>query len=286
MELMRKVFRSATDEEMPLLAERLECLREAGRVLYEKHGCSTAGLVTAANGSATKLVNMLARDFGCFRDECSFEGRRKPVRFLKRAQILVADLWACFGGEGYGAFRDIDKLTMFADYRVPQMLQAMGCLYYSPGLLTTIQAKKTIDSGSNWEMQLRGELSAFPRLPEQRYLAKANGHSVQHLVRGADPARDPAAAPRRQGQRCAHRLLPVRHNEGDGGGRQGRDTAPPHTEHLVLTGWPALSLFSGAFSLLELGCFTPDGIGQWRNALSAIFGTAVVCLTTRSRYTL
>lgn len=34
-ELMRSVFRSETDEEMPLLKERLECLREAGDVLYK-----------------------------------------------------------------------------------------------------------------------------------------------------------------------------------------------------------------------------------------------------------
>jgi hypothetical protein len=33
--VLRQVFRSCTDEEMPLLAERLACLREAGTVLYE-----------------------------------------------------------------------------------------------------------------------------------------------------------------------------------------------------------------------------------------------------------
>lgn len=32
-ELIKHVFRSATDEEIPLLQERLQCLREAGRVL-------------------------------------------------------------------------------------------------------------------------------------------------------------------------------------------------------------------------------------------------------------
>lgn len=36
------------------------------------------------------------------------------VRFYKRAQILVADLWACFEGESYGGFHDIDGVTMFA----------------------------------------------------------------------------------------------------------------------------------------------------------------------------
>lgn len=34
-EKMAYIFRSATDEEMPLLRERLDCLREAGQVLAE-----------------------------------------------------------------------------------------------------------------------------------------------------------------------------------------------------------------------------------------------------------
>jgi len=103
------------------------------------------------------LVNILTRDFSCFRDEFKFEGRRKPIRFFKRAQILVADLWACFGGESYGAFKDIDKITMFADYRVPQILNNMGCLYYSPSLATAIKEKRLIESGTRWELQLRGK---------------------------------------------------------------------------------------------------------------------------------
>lgn len=55
---------------------------------------------------------MLADRFPCFRDEAKYEG--KKVRFLKRAQIFVADLWAAFNGESYGEFNDIDKITMFA----------------------------------------------------------------------------------------------------------------------------------------------------------------------------
>ncbi|KAJ8128793.1 hypothetical protein O1611_g4841 [Lasiodiplodia mahajangana] len=109
----------------------------------------------AANGSAAALVNLLARDFSCFRDEFQFEGRRKPIRFLKRAQILVADIWGCFNGESYGAFRDIDKITMFADYRVPQILATLGCIGYSPPLQALISRKETLESGSKYEMQLR-----------------------------------------------------------------------------------------------------------------------------------
>ena len=39
------------------------------------------------------------------------------VTIYKRAQILVADIWACCGAKGYGEFKDIDVITMFADYR-------------------------------------------------------------------------------------------------------------------------------------------------------------------------
>jgi hypothetical protein len=69
-------------------------------------------LIEDAKGSAAGLVNLLVDKFPCFQDEGTFE--RKKVRFLKRAQILVADLWAAFEGEGYGEFNDIDKITMFA----------------------------------------------------------------------------------------------------------------------------------------------------------------------------
>lgn len=68
--------------------------------------------IQEANGSAGYLVNLLADDFSCFRDV--YIDDDKEVQIYKRAQILVADLWACFEGTGYGKFDDIDQITMFA----------------------------------------------------------------------------------------------------------------------------------------------------------------------------
>ena len=168
--MLRHVFRSATEEEIPLFAERAACLREAGQILYEvssnpgtsatnadniqKYQCSFTNCISTADGSAAALVNFLVNDFPCFRDHFRFEER--TVRFYKRAQILVADIWACFGGEGYGAFNDIDKITMFADYRIPQMLNSLGCLMFSPSLETKIRAGRILESGENCEIELRG----------------------------------------------------------------------------------------------------------------------------------
>lgn len=122
----------------------------------QKYECDITNLIVDAKGSAARLVNLLAQDFKCFRDEHQFEGRKKPIRILKRAQILVADIWACFEGKDYGEFRDIDKITMFADYRIPQILNSMGCLQYSPLLDLAVREKKMMASGDNREVQLRG----------------------------------------------------------------------------------------------------------------------------------
>ncbi|KAJ5672007.1 hypothetical protein N7507_001134 [Penicillium longicatenatum] len=153
-EILRHVFRSATDEEIPLFHERVQCLREAGEVLCNGFGGSFANCIDSANFSAAGLVNLLTESFDCFRDETVFHGKR--VRLYKRAQILVADLWACFNGEDFGEFHDIDKITMFADYRIPQMLHQLGCLRYSPPLENHIRSLKPLTPGSTWEVELRG----------------------------------------------------------------------------------------------------------------------------------
>lgn len=77
-----------------------------------KPDMSVIRLVEKADHSAGKLVNLLVKYFPSFRDEAHFNGRK--VRFFKRAQIFVADLWAACNGTGYGEFGDIGHLTMFA----------------------------------------------------------------------------------------------------------------------------------------------------------------------------
>jgi hypothetical protein len=152
--VLEHIFRSATDEPMPMLSSRIAILREAGDILYHHFDCKPANLISGAEGSAAKLVNLLVSHFPNFHDVTSFQGRQ--VRLLKRAQILVADLWACFQGTSYGAFNDIDALTMFADYRIPQMLETLHCLWYSPRLASKIARKELLRSGEDLEVEIRG----------------------------------------------------------------------------------------------------------------------------------
>ncbi|KAJ5239110.1 hypothetical protein N7468_003729 [Penicillium chermesinum] len=193
-EVLRHVFRSATDEEIPLLQERLECLREAGDVLCNEFGGSFANCIESADLSAAGLVNLVTESFNCFRDEIIFQNRR--VRLYKRAQILVADLWACFNGEDFGEFNDIDKITMFADYRIPQMLHQLGCLRYSPPLESHIRSLKPITPGSTWEVELRGtsiwcveliKREIEKRHPEVKTAGKSDMNSQPESEVGGEP---------------------------------------------------------------------------------------------------
>lgn len=47
-------------------------------------------------------------------------------------------------------------LTMFADYRVPQILAYLGVLEYSPELVEMLNLTDLVENGSELEVQLRG----------------------------------------------------------------------------------------------------------------------------------
>ncbi|KAK6353310.1 hypothetical protein TWF696_005282 [Orbilia brochopaga] len=153
-ELLTHVFRSATSTPFPMLPERIACLREAGDILCREFNGSFVNCIKEADESAAALVNLVVAEFPCFRDEATFQGRK--IHFYKRAQILVADVWASFNGTSYGTFRDINTLTMFADYRIPQILHTLGCLIFSPPLDAAIRDRRPIPPQSTWELEIRG----------------------------------------------------------------------------------------------------------------------------------
>ena len=63
---------------------------------------------------------------------------------------------ACFEGQKWGEFRDIDHVTMFADYRVPQALLALDLLTYSDELMQYLQKDGRLEPGEEREVEIRG----------------------------------------------------------------------------------------------------------------------------------
>ncbi|XP_014662412.1 PREDICTED: UPF0553 protein C9orf64 homolog isoform X1 [Priapulus caudatus] len=154
LEKLREHLRGEDGGEMPMMQERLANIREAGSVLVEKFSGSFLTCVERSNKSASCLLRLILDNFPSYRDETTYVGRR--VALWKRAQILVADIWLCCEGKGHGEFHDIDTLTMFADYRIPQALVYFGVLEYSQELLDLLLKGHLFQSGDRKEVEIRG----------------------------------------------------------------------------------------------------------------------------------
>lgn len=140
---------------MPLLNERVSCLHEVGKKLLEKYDGNFENVIKSANGSAETLLNIVVQDFPCFYDVASFKGT--DVSIYKRAQILVGDVYAFTRGNGMGSFADLnDTITMFADYRVPQVLVHFGALVYNEELMNDLKNDKLLQNGDQKEVEIRG----------------------------------------------------------------------------------------------------------------------------------
>ncbi|XP_055854175.1 queuosine salvage protein [Episyrphus balteatus] len=139
---------------IPLLRNRVDCLQEVGKILVAVYDANFEKMIKLAKKSAEKLLELIVGEFICFRDTAHFE--KKYVSLYKRAQILVGDIWSCFGGKGLGEFHDIGKITMFADYRVPQVLVHFGALEYTDELMEVLKKDTILENGDRMEVEIRG----------------------------------------------------------------------------------------------------------------------------------
>jgi hypothetical protein len=138
---------------MPLFAERLRHAREVGRVLAARYEGQFARAIERCERSAVALALLLAREFPSFDDVALWRGQ--TVRFYKRAQICVADLGLAFQGQGWGAFDDLDRLSAFADYKLPQRLRQQGALVYAPELAALVDSYALVPAGAEPEIEIR-----------------------------------------------------------------------------------------------------------------------------------
>ncbi len=143
----------ATAPNIPMFSERLKNLREAGSIILSHPGADVISLLDKAAGSAVRLATMVAKNFPSFRDEAQYNGQ--TVYFWKRAQIFAADIYAAFGGKNLGDFKDIDSLTAFADYKLPQVLRELGIISYNRELAAKVDSFQYLAPGSEPEIEIR-----------------------------------------------------------------------------------------------------------------------------------
>jgi len=97
-DVMSSIFRPiANASPIPLFEQRVFNAREVGRVLLEKYDGQFAHAIEQTKENAVQLALLLTHDFSSFNDVVSY--RNHEVRFFKRAQICVADLYGAFSGK-------------------------------------------------------------------------------------------------------------------------------------------------------------------------------------------
>lgn len=139
--------------ELQFLKKRWEIARAMSGAIMQKYGGSSHRFVVLARKRFARLVPAIVRDVPYFNDVARYRGRK--VYFLKRAQILAADISGAFGNKGIGYFQDSDYLTAFADYKLPQILHHWGVLSYAPELEDKIRQGVIIPQGSAAEVEIR-----------------------------------------------------------------------------------------------------------------------------------
>lgn len=138
---------------LQLMEERHRILNELGMIIKNRFNGDIREIIQPAEGKTLVLLDILVEVFPFFRDSAYYEGKR--VHFHKRAQILIADLNGAFNGKSWGYFKDMDRLSAFADYKLPQVLRHMGILEYSPQLSEMIDSFVLLEPGSREEVEIR-----------------------------------------------------------------------------------------------------------------------------------
>ena len=201
-----------------LLEERARMLREVFTVISDKYESSCVNFVMKAKQNAALLVKMIIDEFVCFRDTAIYKGEQ--IFFYKRAQILVSDIHLIYKDliemsnnkshvseyECINFGNTVSQLTMFADYRVPQILRSKDVLVYSEMLSNVVANKNEIEHGSIYEVEIRaGTVVAVELIKEELAKKGMNVLSLEidvYLWEEGEKQRDTTEHP-------AHRTLSI-----------------------------------------------------------------------------
>ncbi len=162
---------------------------QLGELLEERYEGNPAILIAASDQKAQQLITILL-DLPFYRDIAQYHGLEIP--FLKRAQLLVADLSLALAGHPFGTFSDIGQLTIFADNLVPHVLRCEGILEYSQSLATLIDHGELVPTGSTEEIEIRAAaVHAVERISSvvDQLGIKLTPHQLDHFLweRGQSP---------------------------------------------------------------------------------------------------
>ena len=136
---------------LPLLKERREGWIEMG-MAFQRFG-NAAGMIRMAEQSAPKLAAFLVASCPSWSDIQYYNDI--PLPFHKRAWLCTAMLYERFIDDIDRRLTDSEHIPVFADYRLPQALRALGILEYSTELAAIVDQQMELAEDSTKEIEIR-----------------------------------------------------------------------------------------------------------------------------------
>jgi hypothetical protein len=177
------VFKGLTDN-LNQIPERFRLLQEMANAIVRDFNGRYSDFVLESDYNSDTLLDMIVSNITGFQDHGVYKG--KQVFYYKRAQILVGDINEVLvmykkiisnenfiqNNEAYyhipethikklkemdiKGLKNVENLTCFADYRVPQVLNYFKVIEYSEELDKKIKNQVELVFGSEEEAEIRG----------------------------------------------------------------------------------------------------------------------------------
>jgi hypothetical protein len=162
---------------IPLIKKRLHILQNVGQTLEREYDNHFSAVFTSCAGhNASQIMNRMLTHFPSFNDSVQLNTHR--AYFLKRAQLLLTMIQSNFSH--FFNPTVIDELTVFADYKIPMMLEHYGVLHYSTQLQNKIRQRELIPRNSPMELEIRA--STILAVEQLREHSRYNAAQLDNIL--------------------------------------------------------------------------------------------------------
>lgn len=140
---------------IPLIKERLHNMQDIGYGLtrLEKEN---SNLLTIFDNikDGKEAFTFISKYFKSYKnDYIKYKG--KTIYFYKRLQLLISDISeSVYDNKKFS----LNPLTLFADYKIPQLMRALNFMTYSDKLSKIVDNKLEIKAGSVYETEIRASI--------------------------------------------------------------------------------------------------------------------------------
>ncbi|MDD3186864.1 MAG: queuosine salvage family protein [Bacilli bacterium] len=141
---------------IPMIEERLQNMKNVGEgfLTIETKYKKDISVIIDNMKDEEELFKFISKYFKSFiNDFAKYKG--KNIYFYKRLQLLINDI-------NEGAYNNkkfkLNKLTVFADYKIPQLMRALDFISYSYKLSKIVDSTEEIKKNSYLEIEIRASI--------------------------------------------------------------------------------------------------------------------------------